>query len=117
MGIPIKCVETGVEYKSMGEAARKTGISIEAIVNAIHGITKTGGGCHWERLDGVPIPNKMMREEGRIKPIRIRVRETGRVYESMKQAERETGWSRDSMWQAMTSEQRTVDGYHLERID
>ena len=117
MSIPIKCVETGVEYKSMEEAARKTGISIEAIVNAIHGITLTGGGYHWERLDGVPIPDKMKREESRIKPIRIRVRETGRVYESMKQAERETGWSRDSMWQAMTSEQRTVDGYHPERID
>lgn len=56
---PVKCVETGVIYKSIVQAEKSTGISRHSIKGAAHGyITKgkngkeykqhTAGGYHWE---------------------------------------------------------------------
>jgi len=47
---PIRCVETGVEYKSIREAARLTGLAYPAIQQCIKGSLKTTGGLRWEEV-------------------------------------------------------------------
>lgn len=50
MGGPkkIKCIETGVIYKSITEAANDTGIERRGINRVVVGKGKTAGGYHWE---------------------------------------------------------------------
>lgn len=43
--VPVVCIETGVEYPSMSEAIKVTGIA--KISSACHGQRKTAGGFHW----------------------------------------------------------------------
>lgn len=46
----IRCVETGIIYKSCADAAREIGIHRYGINNVLHGKQKTAGGYHWERV-------------------------------------------------------------------
>ena len=45
---PVKCIETGIIYKSSGEAERKTGTSARTIRNVCAGKGYTAGKLHWE---------------------------------------------------------------------
>ena len=45
---PVRCIETGVEYPSVSEASRQTGIS--HIHQVCKGDRKTAGGYHWEYI-------------------------------------------------------------------
>ena len=45
------CIETGIIYPSIREAARQTGIPNNNISKACRGILKTAGGYHWEFVD------------------------------------------------------------------
>lgn len=49
--IPVRCVETGINYSSIAAARRETGVS--KIHRCINGVQKTAGGYHWERIDDV----------------------------------------------------------------
>ena len=46
-GKPVICVETGVIYASLGEAAEKTGIDRSHLSAVCNGRRKTTGGYHW----------------------------------------------------------------------
>lgn len=46
----IRCVETGVVYKSQTEAARAVGIHRYCICCAVNGKNQTAAGYHWERV-------------------------------------------------------------------
>ena len=46
----IRCVETGVVYKSQSEAARAVGIHRYCICCAVNGKNETAAGFHWERV-------------------------------------------------------------------
>lgn len=46
--IPVKCIETGVEYKTLSEAARATGAMSGHIAEVCRGKRKTAGNYHWE---------------------------------------------------------------------
>lgn len=45
---PIKCVETGVVYKSARSASKVLGCCPNALTNCLTGRSKTSMGCHWE---------------------------------------------------------------------
>ena len=47
---PIRCLETGVEYESITEAATALGCSVPTLVKALKGETETGRGYHWEYI-------------------------------------------------------------------
>lgn len=47
----VKCVETGIIYHSMQEAAKAINISTTGISLACRKIRKTSGGYHWELLN------------------------------------------------------------------
>lgn len=49
----VRCVETGVEYKSLLDASRKTGLCYSTICKVANHAPrhKTAGGCHWELIN------------------------------------------------------------------
>lgn len=49
-GKQVRCVETGIIYKSMLEASRQTGINNACISHSLNGWAKTAGGFHWEYI-------------------------------------------------------------------
>lgn len=48
-GLPVVCVETGVEYFGLNEAQRKTGISSLGIGLCVRNLRETAGGYHWRK--------------------------------------------------------------------
>ena len=46
----VKCLESGVIYKSVTDASKQTGISRYSITKCCSGITEAAGGYHWERI-------------------------------------------------------------------
>lgn len=48
----IICVETGVVYESINEAARQTGIGRRNIGRCVEGVYNTAGKYHWEDYNG-----------------------------------------------------------------
>lgn len=46
----VRCVETGIIYKSCRDAEEKTGISRHAISKCCRGICENAGKYHWQRL-------------------------------------------------------------------
>ena len=55
---PVRCVETGVVYSGIREAARETGLGHQNISAACRGIIKTSGGFHWEIVEDRGEENK-----------------------------------------------------------
>lgn len=48
---PVKCMETGIIYKSIKEAARQTGLASNKISYCCRGIRRSTGGYHWEFVE------------------------------------------------------------------
>lgn len=46
--IAVKCLETGLVYKSIAEAGRSTGINKSNIGSCARGVRRVAGGFHWE---------------------------------------------------------------------
>lgn len=87
------CVETGEHFKSMTDAAKSVGVSISSMHNCLKGNCNTSGGKHWRFADGEY--HECHRQEGRknnktqSKPVMCK--ETGIVYPSCAEAQRQTG--------------------------
>lgn len=47
---PVLCVETGISYDGIRQAARETGLRVSGISNCIYGWSKTCGGFHWKKI-------------------------------------------------------------------
>lgn len=48
IGIPVRCIETGVVYNSINQASKNSGIYRSGISGACNKTQKTAGGYHWE---------------------------------------------------------------------
>ena len=49
---PVRCIETGATYSSIGEAAYLLGTDRRLITKALTGVNKTALGYHWEFIEG-----------------------------------------------------------------
>lgn len=47
----VLCIETGIIYSSIMDAARQTGIDQSDISKVCRGVRKTAGGFHWKYID------------------------------------------------------------------
>ena len=47
----VLCVETGIEFDSVTQAAEVVGCSISNLSNVLKGKRKTTGGFHWEYVN------------------------------------------------------------------
>lgn len=50
---PVVCVETGMVFESVGDAANNIGVVKSNISSCLHGYQHTSGGYHWEYKGGV----------------------------------------------------------------
>lgn len=110
----IICLDTGEEFPSIAQAARAYGISSTAIVNCAKGDTNTACGLHWKYKDEEY--HKSARYEGRknhpdmSRPVVCK--ETGVRYESLGEAERQTGILKTSIWRCAKGDAITTHGLH-----
>lgn len=106
-GISVKCVETGVVYKTLAEAKIDTGAW--DISMCIRGYINTSGGYHWEIVSGKLDCKKPL---GIMKPVKCV--ETGKIYESIKAAELEYHCGHIS--EVCNGVRKTSAGYHWEWV-
>lgn len=85
-GKKVLCIETNIVYNSIGEAMRKTGIDKSSISKACLNQISCAGGYHWRFLEDKT--NTKFKIDKRKKPVYCIT--TGKIYESVAQAARET---------------------------
>lgn len=52
MDVPVKCVETGKQYRSISDAQRDTGVWTSHISECVTGKRKSAGKLHWVTAEG-----------------------------------------------------------------
>ena len=108
------CVETGEHFKSMADASRSVGVDISAVYHCLKGVNNTAGGKHWRYADGEY--HECHRPEGRknrksqSKPVMCK--ETGVIYPSAGEAQRQTGVIRTSITRCARGEVISAGGFH-----
>lgn len=81
--VPVVCVETGVMYESITEAAETLGLNTSSISHAI----RRGNGLHGHHFKYADEGrNRPIVTDKRYKQVPVMCVETGRVYESLKSA-------------------------------
>jgi len=107
----IVCFESGEHFKSQNEAAERLGISNLAI-NASLRRNMAANGFHFYYADDPRLLDADFRPKTRNK--RVRCIETGTVYQSIRQAEIQTGIRHGTISCAASG---MAGGYHWEYID
>lgn len=106
----VLCIETGVEYKSITEAGRQTGISRHGISKTVNSgdKDKTAGGYHWKIIEE---PIHKIRRGGKC----VKCVETGIIYNSLTEAAEDIGSDRRNIGQVLKKGKKyTAGGYHWE---
>lgn len=113
---PVRCIETGIVFPTVAEAAKAVGKNSRTISSALNGQSFTAAGYHWEFADGRPAN---IRPEETRKPIKKPVRciETGVIYESIAQAAKAYGVYSTTIGHAVNGRYEKACGYHWEFVD
>lgn len=106
--IPVMCVETGVVYKSIQEAARQTGAEATKICAVCRGVYATTRGRHWQYVDEALRRTAQLKGRGK----KIVCVETGVMYENGIIAEKSTGINRKAISRCLRGHSATSGGYH-----
>jgi len=120
----IKCLDTGIEYESVVDAANATGINVHHIYGNALGARVNAGGMQWEYMDA-PHNNAHARSEkyrankrgiknGRAKPIRCI--ETGEIFMTCQDLAKKPGIQKSIITQFMKNNQRHL-GLHYEYVN
>lgn len=96
-GVRVRCVETGKEYETMGDAARDTGANQSYIGMCCRGKAKISGGFHWEFVEKNPKLRKAPSYDGKKVAQYDHEGNLIAVYRSMSEAERVTGETRPTI--------------------
>ena len=101
----VRCVETGVVYENVKEAAASVGVTASSIYYCLRRAGRTCGGRHWEYA-----------EEGATR-YRVECVETGQRFASLTEAARSVGVIRGSIEAHLRGDTETCGGFHWRRID
>lgn len=112
----VRCVETGMEYQSLAEAARDSGVLANTIRLAAKGDRRTAGGFTWEYVDGAPRKHGHKRGN-QPSAKRVRCVETGRVFTSLGDAARTLGLKSGNSIKYAIDRCGTSGSYHWEYVD
>lgn len=136
--VAVICVETGVVYKSLEDAAQAHNISKPNLCNCCKGKRHTAGGYHWAYYDSDKDPSyysslldKLVRDKakaykrsdeylaklGERSSKSVRCVETDIVYPSQIAAQKATGIGKSDISACCTGRQHTAGGYHWEYAD
>ncbi len=111
--VPVVCVETGVMYESITEAAETLGLNTASIS---HAIRRRSGlhGHHFKYAD--ESRNRPIVTDKRYKQVPVMCVETGRVYESLKSAALANGTTAGNISSAISTGGR-ARGFHFQIAD
>ena len=113
----VRCVETGVDYESIHDAAERTGISRRHISGVCNGECKTTYGLHFEFVDDeLRKQAELKRHKPNLRKKPARCLETGVEYESITAASKDTGILKDSISFACYGKLKTAGGYHWQFV-
>ena len=110
---PVRCIETGVVYESIAQAARAYGVYSTTIGHAINGRYEKACGCHWEFVDKQslkPYNKNLQQKRGKS----IRCVETQEIFKTVGDAADRLGVCISAISQALHNKARTSAGYHWE---
>lgn len=126
-GNMVRCVENGLIFKSISEAANwlmeTKNMSKDCythIGQVCNGKRKTVGKYHWEYVD--ENLKKIAKEQSNVEKSKVpqnkpvRCIETNIVYKSQKEASRQTGIHKSSISDCCKGKRRTAGGYHWEYV-
>lgn len=110
----VMCYETGIIYDNCLKASKELGLSRNAVSEVAYGRTPTAGGYHFFFLDkdNKPIINKDLLNK-RKRLTKVRCIETGKIYNSPKEASEKTNTYKESIFQSIRKGCR-ANGYHWE---
>lgn len=112
------CIETNITYESLNDVERKTGISRKVIGNVCSGIGKTAGGFHWCFLRDYNKNTYIIQSPKTTnKPKNVICLETGKIFESIGEASRQTSVSRQGIIKVCQGEQKTAGKLHWQYYD
>lgn len=107
-------------YYNMYEAERQTGISSKSIYLGVHLKQKAVGGFQWRFSDDkenlvTDLSNEKIRKyKQKVKQIDIKTNETINIYESVSEANRQTGINQTSIRKVCNNKGKTAGGYKWE---
>lgn len=108
------CVETGEHFKSITDASLSVGVDKSAVYHCLKGVNNTAGGKHWRYADGeyheCTRPEGGKNRKSQSKPVMCM--ETGIIYPSTGEAERQTGIGRTGIAKCANGVAITSGGYH-----
>lgn len=117
---PVRCVETAVEYESAAEAGRINGVKGTSINNVCSGRSKTLKGYHWEFVDEELKAQAELRKKNKqaqkSRSKKIYCQELNKTFESIAEAERQTGINQDSIGLAARGVHKTAGKMHWEFV-
>lgn len=113
---PVRCVEMGIVFPTIAEAAKAVGINSRTISAALNGQSFTAAGFHWKFADGRPA-NIRPEETRKPKKKPVRCIETGVIYESIAQAAKTFDLCSTTIGHAANGEYEKAGGYHWEFVD
>ena len=111
---PIICIETGMQYESVSEAARQTGIHRENIKTAINGKRLSAGGYHWAQVDDTATIEELKKLNGKCKAAKRKVLciETGEIFDSITEAAKAVNGIPSGISSYLSGRYKTAYGYH-----
>lgn len=116
----VRCIETGIVYNSITEAANAIEASLSSVHSACNGKAQTAKGLHFEYVD--PNSGKSFSEERQrnlIERVGVPVLcvETGEKFDSLIDAERATGINASAISAVCLGKGKTAGGKHWRRLD
>lgn len=120
----VVCIETGIIYNNMVEAAKSINVKRSCISSVCRGKQRTSGGYHWAYYDDyIKDPDKYNKlkhnncNKPNNKPKRVLCVETNVIYNSITEAANSVGVYRTNVGGACRGEQKTAGGYHWKYIN
>ena len=108
----IICIETGIEYDSISEAAYKLGMCSASIGNVCRGKQGSAGGLHFIFSDIPTEEQKVFKYQPNSRR-RVRCVETGMEYESIAEAARQTGFLNSKIGEVCNGNRKTTGRLHF----
>lgn len=117
--ISVYCIELNKFYACMRDAQRELGINTKDIGNCCKGIRNTAGDYHWIYTNELANCNmdeilKRKKHAQITNKKRVRCIESNKIYDSITQASKETGFDLSSISACCRGKLKTTHGFHWE---
>ncbi len=113
---PVRCIETGVIYESIAQAAKTFGLCSTTIGHAANGKYEKACGFHWEFVDEQshkPCKKNPQQKRGKV----VRCIETQEIFQTVNAAAEHVSISGATIGRAANGKIKTAAGFHWEFVE